>query len=175
MTDPLHVTSTEFRTVRVFALDLTADDLKAMDEGFLAPLIGATNFDASKAEIVEQKKLGALKLTGYLRDGYGIPPSEMTADAPRLDVEDAIFALVPASAFQGVEQTLVPRPPAHFVGHYRETPSAPHEVMAPVQSAEGRVDQIAPTAPPAPISRGGSIVVAIIAILLLFLALMLFF
>lgn len=174
MNDDLHVSATEFRAVRVFALDMTPAEFKAMAPDLLAPLLQTTNFDPTKAEIVERRTLGDLGISGYLRDGYGIPPEALQDDIERLDADGGLFAVIPTSAFQGVAQKLTPRPPLHFVGFYNERPSRPHEVTAPADVAP--VPPATPKAAPnAPAPRPGSLLlVGGLAILLLILALMLF-
>lgn len=175
MSDPLVVTDAEYGTLRVFALDLPDAGKDQLEPAFLESLLGAEHFLPEKAEIVEVDKLGDLGLGGYLTAGYGLNPSEIERDSERLAGSRGHVALVPASAFGGRAQRLTPKPPAHFIGLYREQGTATPSPMAPVSAAQE-------TTPPPPQTgdlsegpkrKGAPVVVAIVGVILVLLVLLL--
>ncbi|MXQ09306.1 hypothetical protein GQ651_15785 [Alphaproteobacteria bacterium GH1-50] len=145
MTDPLEVSPHEFGTLRLFTTALDPDDASNITAQNVNRLLGA-NVDliSEKIEVIPTRSVAGLGLTGYLRDGYGIPEDQLQGRAAQLDAVSGLLVFLPASAFGGKAASLDPHPSMRFLGLFHEEKAAAPGPMAPTDSAKGTVEPARP-------------------------------
>ncbi|MBV0910840.1 hypothetical protein [Anianabacter salinae] len=174
MSDRMTIGPRDHGLVRVFALDIDTADLATWqppEDGRDWPLkdaLGAAHLDPAKVEVFPASTLDGLGLSRYLIDGAGVAPSEIGADAARLDGITGVIVVIPSSALGSGDQTLTIIAPLRHVGTYREEDSPVAFAPLPAGSSEGLITG-APKSVPAPgrAPRGSLIVVAAIALVAL--------
>ncbi|SHH28204.1 hypothetical protein [Cognatishimia maritima] len=129
MAEQMSVSSQEHGLVRVFAVDLPAEDIAAFKERTLSgdqerwPLrsaLGATYLDEDFIELFDVADLEELGLSGYMAQGLGIAADEITEARRQLDTVEGYVLIVLSKAFDGVKQTLTPRRPLRWIGTFKE-------------------------------------------------------
>ncbi len=180
MTDPLHVPANPGETVYVFALDLPPADAEAFVEGGpgdnwpLKVVLGAEALRAGHIESFAASDLEGVGLPGYLVEGLGIDAEDVAPDRTKLDAASQHIVILRAPAFDGVEQTLSPRPPLEHLGTYAQVQTEQRLVPLPGTSAESVIPPT-PGMAPAPPSRGpargliGLVAAAIVVLILAYL------
>lgn len=169
MSGPLEVQPHEHGITRVFVAEPDpSSGASRLTPETAADLLGASDVNAAKIEVVAPGSVDTLGLSGYLVDGYGVAADEVAPRREELDSLTGQIVLVPSSAFSGA-QRLSPKEPLSFVGAFAETPAAAHEVMSPVSDVDERP---APTPPSAetPDEKTKSMPVGLIVIGALILA-----
>lgn len=148
MSDPLQIDAHEHGVLRVFALADDAPHHGDLDAETAGAMLGARHLDAGKIEVLKPEALGDMSLADYMIEGYGVDPSELDSDREMLDAITTPVVLVRSSAFGGQEQAIAPGGGLSLIGRYRESPQAPHEVMAAAASEGVSASAVAP--PPDP-------------------------
>lgn len=136
------VKSTEHGVIRLFAVDLPAEDVAAFrargaqGDWPLRDSLGATHLDQDHIECFDLADLEELGLAGYMTEGLGIAADDIALDSARLGNLSGPVLIVFSTAFGGIAQTLTPRAPLRWIGTYRED-SAP-VTFAPLPDASAR-------------------------------------
>lgn len=106
-TAPLSVRSTERGIVRVFAMNMPAEQaIFQNDPAALEQILGVSDIDPSYVEIFPLSDLDQLGLVGYLRVGCGIPVDIIALDQVRLNALTGYVMLVFSRAFGGRAVTM---------------------------------------------------------------------
>lgn len=123
MKNPLAVTSSELGMVRVFALDMPAEQVQFLCEpGALAQVLGVDHLDTECADIFDISDLEGVGLAGYLMEGSGIPNDQITPDLARLDAINGPVLILHSRAFDGQPAALAPAKNLHLIGVYQVEP-----------------------------------------------------
>ncbi|MEM9031700.1 MAG: hypothetical protein AAGB18_03560 [Pseudomonadota bacterium] len=173
MTAALDVAPDEWGVVRLFVIDLPADEI----DGFVAqgdvvgidgrrhwPLrdaLGATRLEEDRLEVFPVGDVAALGLSAYLTDGLGIPEGALAPERSKIDAVQGIVLVVTSLAMGGVAQTLDPKPPLRHIGTYHEEPLSP--VIGRIES-EGAQGKLAKRAEPVVSKDEGRLVPVLIVI-----------
>jgi hypothetical protein len=118
----MKISASEHGVIRIFALDLPADQAAKFDSAALKSALGADSFDADKAEIFDVADLDDLKLTGYLIQGNGVSETDVSPFAPQLSALKGHVAIVYSAAFKGSDQTLKITTPLRHIATFNEAP-----------------------------------------------------
>jgi len=168
MTDSIHIKPTEHGVVRVFDVDLPAEQIKAFNRRNgtwpLQDALGAGRLDPAHVDLIAVEDLGELGLAGYLAAGHGISPDDLRDMRGRLAALSGHVLIVTSRAFGGEEQTLSPRAPLHLVATFTEDRPPVSFDPLPSQAARGVTGG---KPPPSDAAMSGR--VASIALLVLFL------
>lgn len=150
----MRVSASERGLVRLFAVDLHADEIDAFrtspsadTPSSLAKALGATTLNSESCELFDVADLEEMGLTGYMVDGLGIAQAEITLDIARLSAQKGWVLVVLSSAFGGMEQTLSPKAPLRWLATYKEDRAPIHFAELPSQSAQGSAAVPSPDAP----------------------------
>ncbi|ROU02566.1 hypothetical protein [Histidinibacterium lentulum] len=162
MTDVMYVPEHERGQVRLFAVDLPAEEADGWGTAEnVAAALGVEKLVEGQWEYVAVSGLEGLGLAGYMEEGLGVDPAQLRDDLPRLAELTGHVLIVLSAAVRG--RTLRPRAPLRWIGTYGEPVSvAPMEKLRSA-SAEGWIDQ--PRKGPSDAAMSGRI--ATIAILVL--------
>lgn len=161
MSTRIDVAEGERGTVRVFATDLTKDQIEGFD---VAAALGATSLEVEQVELFDIADLQGLGLAGFLEEGHGIPPEQLTDMAPQLDGLKGVVLIVPSRAFGDRKQTLTPTAPLRLLGtFFEDRPPVSFETL-PSGGAQGNVNT---ETKPGPSNAAMSGRVAMIALLVL--------
>ncbi|MGI9395165.1 MAG: hypothetical protein ACR2OY_11010 [Boseongicola sp.] len=175
ISDPNHVSASEFGIVRLFSTELDPSDAAAITAQNVHRLLGKDiDLDPAKVEVINSMVLDGLGLRNYLVQGYGIAEADLIGKAAALDALNGLIILIPTSAFRGLEQTLDPNPAIRFIGVFREEAAKPPAPMAQSESATGILPSPATNTQMQLIAHGRSWIGALGA-LLIAAALVLFF
>ncbi|MFP4043815.1 MAG: hypothetical protein ACLFTP_04500 [Rhodosalinus sp.] len=172
MSEPIDLPAHEAGVIRVFALDLPEAEAErwrapeGCDEGDdpLARALGADPFDRTYAEVIRVADLGAMSLSTYLAEGYGLPEDELASLRGRLDALTGHVAVTMSSAFGGKPQRLEVRAPLRLVARLTEEGGQTPRIALGSGSGHGT---ISPAPVPPPPARRTSPVLALLALLVL--------
>lgn len=164
MSDQFEVTASERGLVRLFALDLPAEEVEKLREADLAAMLGVARLDLDQVDLFSSSDLTGLGLTGYMTEGLGIPEEELAPDRARLDALTGHLMVVRSAAFQGEAVTLAPRAPLRWIGTYAEAHSPVQFEELPSAAAEA---QAAPPPRKTPSDAAMSGRVAMVALLVI--------
>ena len=116
MRDPLHIPAGERGVIRVFALDMPAEQVKFLSEpGALEQVLGINEINRNQIEIFPVSDLEELGLGGYLLEGCGIPADELRPFEETLSQLDGHVLLIRSRAFRGEETRLSPADPVQLI------------------------------------------------------------
>ncbi|MDE0968195.1 MAG: hypothetical protein OSA51_02185 [Octadecabacter sp.] len=128
--DPNTVTGNEHGVIRIYAIDLPADQIPQFTQrqqvsgNDLWPLQDALgvmkNFNKDFIKILDVAALGEIGLAGYLTLGNGVTEADV---APYIDVLTRVqghIVIVFSSAFRGEAQTLALKRPLRFIAAFCE-------------------------------------------------------
>ncbi len=160
MSERFEVKSGERGIVRIFAVDLPADQIKGFDA---AAALGVDALDAAGVELFPVSDLKEIGLSGYMHEGLGIAAEEL--DVARLDALQGYVLVVLSAAFEGEAAILTPRSPLRWIGTYTEETASVKFAPLPSDSARGNI--VTQTKPP-PSDAAMSGRVAMIALLVIF-------
>ncbi|SLN53719.1 hypothetical protein [Pseudooctadecabacter jejudonensis] len=127
MTDTMHVSATEIGVVRVFAVDLRADQVDAFETKLqigdtttwpIADALGADLLDPDHFDLFDSAILDDLGLAGLLMDGHGIPKAEVEPMRAQLEAVTGHVLILHSRAVNGTDQTLTPKPPLRWIGTF---------------------------------------------------------
>ncbi len=143
----MNITATEHGVVRIFALDLPADEVDAFARQthdvdgdahwLLKSALGATLFDEDFVEVIDVDELDGVGLAGYVEEGLGMPSAAVQQDRALLDGIKGTVVIVFSAAFGGFEQTLTPRAPLRWVATYQDNVDIPQMIPLRAESATG--------------------------------------
>ena len=121
MSDVIQIPAGERGVIRVFDLDMPAEQAKFLREpGALAQVLGIPEIDLEHVEIFPISDLEELGLAGYLIQGCGIAEAEITPDRAKLEAIKGHVLLLRSRAFDGAEMRLTPAAPITLVASYGE-------------------------------------------------------
>lgn len=147
MSERIHIKSGEHGVVRLFAVDLPAEEIAAFTRRNgtwpLRDSLGAERLDPDKVEVFDVADLSGVGLAGYLEEGMGIAPEQIAPMRAQIDALRGAVLVLPSSAFGGTEQTLAPRAPLRLVARFSEEREPVSFDPLPDESAQ-------PTAPAPP-------------------------
>ncbi|MGB3247313.1 MAG: hypothetical protein WBB25_22490 [Sulfitobacter sp.] len=161
----LIVAPNEQGLIRVFAVNRPASDVAqaivASGAAGLAADLLKCEIAQSGLEFVAVADLAGIGLSGYLADGYAVPPDQLNAARSKLDALDGYVLLLFSSAFEGTGKTLAPGPDVTLIGTFGETQAdmtarALKSEAAKAYSGTPRQTSVAPSGKRA----GGSLMVA---------------
>lgn len=136
MTSTIEIKPTERGVVRVFAVDLDGDDLKAFTRRNgswgVQEALGADTLNPDHVEVFPVSDLTGLGLSGYLEDGQGVSADDLRDMRVRLDALKGTVMVLPSSAFSGTAQTLTLRAPLRLIATFNE--ERPDMSFAPLSS-----------------------------------------
>lgn len=119
--DALTIAAGEHGVVRVFALDMPAEQAQFLREpGAADQLLGVTGLDPDQIDIFNIADMQELGLTGYLAEGLGIPRDQITANQTRIDTLSGWIMVLRSRAFQGHPMTLKPAAGLTLVAQFLE-------------------------------------------------------
>ncbi|WP_146587017.1 aspartate carbamoyltransferase catalytic subunit [Puniceibacterium confluentis] len=122
MTVPAHETG----HLRVFTIDLPAEAIERFvteagtGEWPLRYALGASLLRTAYVETVAIRDLGAMPLSTYLTEGYGLTGADFKASRPQLDALKGHVLLLPSAAFGRIEQRLTISNPLRWIGTFVE-------------------------------------------------------
>ena len=161
MSTKIEIKAGETGTVRVFASDLTKDQIDGFD---VASALGAATLDPEQIELFDVSDLQGLGLTGFLEEGHGIATDQLADMAPQLERLKGVILIVPSRALGGEKQILTPSAPLRLVGtFFEDRPPVSFETL-PSGAAQGNVNT---ETKPGPSNAAMSGRVAMIALLVL--------
>lgn len=151
----MEVSATERGLVRLFAVDLPADEIETFrtpdtnEDGDLVawPLkaaLGASYLDEDFIELFPVRDLEELGLRGYMVQGLGIAEADVAEDALRLDAVKGSVLVILSNAFGGFAETLAPRAPLRWIGTYKEETAPVTFAPLPSDAARGVVETPGP-------------------------------
>ncbi|MFT4962396.1 MAG: hypothetical protein ACI92Z_003493 [Paracoccaceae bacterium] len=109
---PLHIRAHETGVIRIFAMDMPAQQARFHTEPVaMQQVLGANDIDPAYVEIFPVADLDQLGLAGYLVEGCGIPASLVAPERDRLNAVTGYVMLVHSRAFGGRAVTLTPTLP----------------------------------------------------------------
>ena len=169
MTD-ISIPRGEIGRTRVFALSMTDTEARRLrdDPQEQMTVLGADALDPSGTEVFALSDLGGMGLAGYLREGADIQEAELARDSAKLAALDGWVLLVHSLAFGGNGATLSPDRRLTLIGTYEQTsvPSAQIELQSEAAKPYTGSPELAPIPTPRR-KAGGSVVVALIALVVL--------
>lgn len=149
MSDRIEVPSNESGVVRLFAVDLPAEDIEdfaeASSDGWpLITALGVMDLNPSYVEIFPVNQLDEMGLHAYLTEAYNIDPEDLRDDRTVLNNVRGNVALISSRAFRGKAQTLRLRHPMRWLGTWSEP--RPELDLGPIPSkaAKGTTGDIGP-------------------------------
>ena len=168
MSTKIEIKAGETGTVRVFATDLTKDQIDGFDA---AAALGAESLAPDQVELFDVADLSGLGLTAYLEEGHGIPPAQLADMAARLDGLKDVVLVLPSRALGGVAQTLRPRVPLRLIGTFFEDTQPISFEKLPSEAAKGQAHTEA-KAPPSNAAMSGRVAMVALLVLALLVAVM---
>lgn len=167
MTDAIPVRQGEHGIVRVFALELPAEEVEdfaaAGPDWPLKQALGASVLVPERVQVFALSDLDGVGLHDYLLDGMGVDPAALAPDAAALDALEGHVLVLTSAALGGAMQTLHPRPPLRLVGTYAEPDMPVAFEPLPTGGADGVTGG---RATPSALPRGVGMMAAVLAILI---------
>lgn len=126
MTDPLAVRPGENGILRLFALDMAAEQARLLGEpGAVAKMLGVQDqdldLDPEQINLINIADLSDISLAGYLTQGCAIPEDQV--DHAAMAALSGHVLAIRSRAFRGRAATLAPTPRLTLIGAYSETPA----------------------------------------------------
>ncbi|MBT0958015.1 hypothetical protein IV417_11515 [Alphaproteobacteria bacterium KMM 3653] len=173
MSAPMEISGHERGVLRLFAVDLNAEEAVEFAEtgaetGAWQDALGAAALNATFVQVFDLQDLEDLGLPAYLAQGQNIPADQIDQMRGQLDRLDGYVLVVTSGAFAGHPQTLRPSAPLRHIATFFE--DIEHARFAPLPY-DDTAAQSADTAP-APKPRSDAAMsgrVAMICLLFLFL------
>ncbi|WP_113912401.1 hypothetical protein [Roseovarius dicentrarchi] len=124
MSDKIEITERETGIVRVFAVDIPADQIAAFTARNgrwpLREALGADALDPDHIEVFDASDLAGVGLPKYLIDGHAIPEDQIAPMRTRLDGQTGTVLVATSRAFANTAQTLSPRAPLRLIASFSE-------------------------------------------------------
>ena len=164
MSETFSVTATERGVIRLFMVNLTADQAAefTMDgaenqPSRVAQALGLIHLNTEFVELFPLSNLDGLGLAGYLTEGLGVAEEDVKPQASRLNSMSGYILIVLSQAFGGVSVTLKPTAPLKWIGTYTEEGASVKFEPLPSDSATGVVEAPKGKAPKSDARVGGMI------------------
>lgn len=129
-TDPLEfIPETGPRTLWVFALDISPDELPAWEadgareDWPLPAALGVDHLDPAHVEVFPVDRISEYGLSRYLTEASGMADIDVDKHRDTLDAAEGVIVIVHGRAIRGYEGDLgafAPKPPARFLGRFSE-------------------------------------------------------
>jgi len=120
MSDPLTIAAGERGVIRLFTLDMPAEQARFLNEpGAAAQMLGGTDLDPAQIDIIKIADLAGVGLAEYLMQGCSVPADQI--DQTALAAITGHVLLIRSRAFKGRATTLAPSPPLTLVASFTET------------------------------------------------------
>jgi len=160
-----HVKATERGVIRLFTLNLPADQI----DGFREPdyetgapaamnkALGVTYLDSDFVELIAVNDLTGLGLAGYMVEGLGVAEDDIKPHASRLNSLSGHVLIVLSSAFGEFETTITPTAPLKWIGTYTEEGASVQFAPLPSEGAKGNMAQ-SPSKPAKSDARVGGMI-----------------
>ena len=173
----IDITSHETGVVRLFAIELPETEVKGFteqvfgpDDAYAWPLkdaLGATFIDHDFIEVFPVSNVAGLGLSGYLSEGLAVADADLEGHREEIDGLDGHVLIVLSRAFDGVAQTLAPKPPLRIVGTFHEAQGTPAVGPLHAEAAKGRVE---PSGDAVPAQSGRKVATGPIVVIALIIA-----
>ncbi|WP_120502166.1 hypothetical protein [Roseovarius sp. EL26] len=139
MSDRFEISADEVGLVRLFQIDLPADQVEAFSDDLqkVQRALGATQLNTDYVEVFAVSDLTGLGLAGYMAEGLGIAKQDFAAERVRLDALEGHILVILSKAFEQTVQTLTPKVPLRWVGTYAEESANVTFEPLPDKSAQG--------------------------------------
>lgn len=148
MSDTITISENEHGIVRVFALNMPAEQARFLREpGAAAQVLGADDLDPANVEIFPLSDLDELGLAGYLTEGLGVPAEQIDNDRARLNALDGWVMIVRSRAFRGKSASLTPTGDVTLIASYSEE-ATDWSDTGPIPTESARIGSGPPPAPP---------------------------
>ncbi len=165
MSESFHINATEHGVIRIFMVNLAANQIAAFTEAAQdgdapAPItraLGVTNLDSDFIELFPLSNLEGVGLAGYLTDGLGVSKADVAPHASRLNGMTGQVLIVLSSAFGGIETTITPTAPLKWIGTYTEEGASMQFEPLVSEAAAGTLDKPAGKPPKSDARVGGMI------------------
>ena len=128
MSSPINVPAHEHGVIRLFAIDLPADQIETFNAASdtdaadiqwpLKDALGATHLDTNFVEVFPISDLDGLGLAGYLITGNDVPADQVDQMSQHLNLLKGHVVLVFSSAFGDIAQTLHPTSPLRHIATF---------------------------------------------------------
>lgn len=148
MPEQMKVKAQEHGLIRIFAVDLPSEEIKAFksrtfegdeDKWPLRYALGATYLDEDFVECFDIADLEELGLAGYMTQGLGIAQADVAEARAQIDQLSGHVVIVLSNAFDGIEQTLSTRAPLKWIGTFKEEGAAVQFKPLQSEAAKGSV------------------------------------
>ncbi|MEM6890872.1 MAG: hypothetical protein AAF636_22455 [Pseudomonadota bacterium] len=126
MTAAIDIPIGERGRIRVFAINISAEDMRAKlaeapKSDVARDLLAAPHLDTRSAEIFPVADLDGVGLAQYLIDGYEVPEQSLADHRAKLEQLDGYVLLLFSDSFGGAEATLATGADLTLIGAYAET------------------------------------------------------
>lgn len=174
MSDRFQIPALEHGIVRLFTVNLSADEIPGFSERGdidgnaswpLQDALGIKDLDEEFVEVFAIDDLEDFGLTGYMIEGLGIAEDDISRQRAQLNAIKGFVLIVYSAAFKGIAQALSPKAPLRWIGTYVEDREPVTFAPLPADSAKGNVPAPAKASPSDAAMSGR---VATIALLIMF-------
>ncbi len=125
MSETFQVSATERGVIRLFTVNLPADQIAGFTEtapgDTLAPInaaLGVSHLNSDFVELSPVSNLEELGLAGYLVEGLGIAESDVAPNRMRLNSLSGHMLIVLSAAFGSKETTITPSAPLKWIAGF---------------------------------------------------------
>ncbi|HEV8035079.1 hypothetical protein [Yoonia sp.] len=164
MSETFQVSATEHGVIRVFMVNLGADEAARFAENpdatTPAPInraLGVDELDHTFVELFALNSLEGVGLAGYLVEGLGVAEADVAPYRSRLNGMSGHVLIVLSKAFGGRAATITPVAPLKWIGTYTEEGASVKFAPLPSKGAEGNIAS-APTKAPKSDARVGGMI-----------------
>lgn len=166
------VTEHDPRTMWVFSLDVSPDELPAWepdgadDQWPLPGALGVSHLDPAHVEVFPESRISEYGLARYLVEANGMSEKSVADAAQSLEAQTGTIVIVHGKAVEGMKGNFDPAHPAHFVGRFSERTSLKTSPVQPGPKVSQGTIQSGEAANP-PDFPWKIIVIAIVALVIL--------
>lgn len=164
MSETFQVSPTEHGVIRIFMVNLSADEaarfIESPDGTSPAPVnraLGVDELDHTFVELFALNSLEGVGLAGYLVEGLGVAEADVAPYRSRLNGMSGHVLIVLSQAFGGHAATITPVAPLKWIGTYTEEGASVKFEPLPSKGAEGAVTGAPAKAPKSDARIGGMI------------------
>lgn len=177
MTDEIEIKASETGVVRVFSVDIPADEIPVFtaqgDRWPLREALGAETLDPDHVEIFDAADLTGVGLPGYLAEGHAIPEDQIAPLRERLTALRGTVMVITSRAFAGTAQTLSPRAPLNLIASFSETTTPITFGALPDASAQRQQPEAeTPRKAPSDAAMSGRVAMVVLLVLAVLVAVM---
>lgn len=179
MSDTIEITAHETGIVRVFAVDIPADQIAAFiarnGRWPLREALGADALDPEHIQVFDAADLTGVGLPTYLTEGHAIPEDQIAPLRGRLEAQTGTVMVITSRGFASTAQTLTPRAPLRLIASFSE-PHTPITFGA-LPDASAQPQQPEPETPlarkkPSDAAMSGRVATVVLLVLALLVAVM---